>query len=423
MKLPEEYLNRMRRQLGSSFPSYLSAMDEPPKPSLRVNTLKIDPNGFRNLFPEPCIPLPGTDDGFRLPFGFRPGQDPLHAAGLYYMQEASAQMPARLPKIEGKMTILDLCAAPGGKSTQLAARMACSGVLVANDISPQRAAVLTGNLERMGVQNAIVTNMDPRTLCEEFRGSFDIVLCDAPCAGEGMFRRDPQAVADWSYEHVLSCASRERAILDEAAKAVKPGGQLIYSTCSFSLEEDEENVNQFLDTHPDFSQLMQGKLFPHSSEGEGQYMALFIREGEYVPSRYTAGKSLRCPAWEAFQKECSPLDGQVLRLRDGRILLVPPLPFDLKKLRIVRAGLLLGEDREGRLIPSHALAMAAPATPLLHTEDLSDEETAVYLRGETIPRNSIKGWCAVTYRGYALGLAKSDGTVLKNHYPKGLRIR
>ena len=419
--LPKEYLARMRQQLNGSYPSYLEAMEQPPKSALRVNTLKISPEQFLSLSGTDLSPVPGTADGFIVPAGFRPGSDPFHSAGLYYMQEASAQMPARLPAIEPGDTVLDLCAAPGGKSTQLAARLAGTGVLVANEYVRERAQSLISNLERMGVTNAVVTSMDTGSLCERLSGQFDTVLCDAPCAGEGMFRKNPQAIAEWSLEHVASCSVRERAILDNAAKAVKPGGQLVYSTCSFAPAEDEETTALFLERHPDFQLDHEEKLYPHTCSGEGQYMACFTRAGKRLPSKPIAQKRGSCAAWEAFQKECSELPGQILRLADGRMLSLPPLPFDLNGLRVLRAGLLLGEDKGNRFVPSHALAMASPVTLLLHTEPLSREEAVRYLFGETIPRAAEKGWCAVTYEGYALGLAKSDGSILKNHYPSGLR--
>ena len=420
MHLPQEFLTRMQAQLGADFPAYLAAMDEPPKSALRVNTLKIEPDALCTLLSAPLTPIDGTVDGFLTPPGFRPGADPFHAAGLYYMQEASAQEPARLLDVRPGMAVLDLCAAPGGKSTQLAAALQNTGVLVANEYVASRAQILIGNLERLGVTNAIVTNMDTHTLCDRLAERFDAVLCDAPCAGEGMFRKDPRAVAEWSPAHVEACAIRERGILDDAAKAVKPGGRLVYSTCSFSPVEDEETTERFLEAHPDFSLLSEQKLFPHNSVGEGQYMALFAREGEAAPSVCKAGKSDKCPAWADFSTSVSLPDGQLRCLPDGRVLLVPALPFALDGLRVVRAGLLLGEDKGKFFVPAHALALAAPL-PLHGTVELTDAEAARFLSGEALPHPSQKGWCAVTYGGYALGLGKSDGVTIKNHYPKGLR--
>ena len=234
-----------------------------------------------------------------------------------------------------------------------------------------------------------------------------------------MFRKDPRAVAEWSPEHVAACALRERAILNDAAEAVKPGGRLVYSTCSFSPAEDGETTAQFLATHPDFSLLTEQTLYPHTSEGEGQYMALFALAGKRAASSFIPQKSDRCAAWEAFAPECALPAGSILRLKDGRVLLVPPLPFLLDGLRVVRAGLLLGEDKGNRFEPAHALAMAGA---LRRTEPLSKGEAARYLCGEAIPRATQKGWSAATYLGYPLGLVKCDGVTLKNHYPKGLRI-
>lgn len=422
MKLPDAFLSRMREELGErGFSAYLAAMDEPPRSALRVNTLKIAPDALVRLLPVPLVPLSDAPDGFLVPDGFRPGRDPFHAAGLYYMQEASAQAPARLPRIERDFAVLDLCAAPGGKSTQLAARMRNTGVLVSNEIVPSRAEVLIGNLERLGVTNAVVTCMDPHTLCARLRGQFDAVLCDAPCAGEGMFRKDEKAIAAWSPEHVASCAVRERAILHDAAEAVKPGGELVYSTCSFSPAEDGETAAWFLSAHPDFSLVSETTLFPHTSEGEGQYMAHFVRTGTRAPSVFSTGKSDRVPSFDSFKSELSPLSGRILRLKDGRVLLVPPLPFSLDGLRVLRAGLLLGEDRGSRFEPSHALALAAPP-PFLRTFALGPDEAIRYLSGEAIPRALEKGFGAATYCGFALGAVKSDGAYLKNRYPKGLRL-
>ncbi len=420
MHLPQAFLTRMQAQLGAAYPAYLAAMDEPPRSALRVNTLKIAPDALCELLSAPLTPIDGTADGFLTPPGFRPGADPFHAAGLYYMQEASAQEPARLLDVRPGMAALDLCAAPGGKSTQLAAALQNTGVLVANEYVAARAQILAGNLERLGVTNAIVTNTDTHTLCDRLAERFDAVLCDAPCAGEGMFRKDPRAVAEWSPAHVEACALRERGILDNAAKAVKPGGRLVYSTCSFSPAEDEETTERFLAGHADFSLLSEQKLYPHNSVGEGQYMALFVRAGERAPSVFTSGKSEKSPAWADFSTAVSLPDGQLRRLKDGRVLLMPPLPFALDGLRVVRAGLLLGEDKGKFFVPAHALALAAPL-PLHSTVELTDTEAARYLSGEALPHPSQKGWCAVTRSGYALGLGKSDGTTIKNHYPKSLR--
>ncbi|MBR3135883.1 MAG: RsmF rRNA methyltransferase first C-terminal domain-containing protein, partial [Clostridia bacterium] len=367
MKLPEGYLNRMKRQLGEDFDAYMAAMAEPEKRAARCNGLKLTRAGLADLRPD-FVPAGG--DGFLLPAGFAPGKDPLHAAGAYYVQELSAQVPAGLFDLKPHMALLDLCAAPGGKASQLAARVP-EGVIFANEIVPGRASVLLGNLERMGVKNGVITNMEPEKLIRFTGPVFDGVLVDAPCAGEGMFRKDPEAVAAWSEEHVQACAHRQRAILASAQGAVKPGGQLVYSTCSFSPAENGENVRWFLSEYPDFELESEQTLYPHACLGEGQYAAKLRRKGAAPDTGYLPQRSDGAPLAEGFlREETAGLGGPLRLLADGRALLLPPLPCPLDGLRLLRAGLLLGEVAKGRFIPAHALAMAA-GVPLRQRVELS----------------------------------------------------
>lgn len=417
MNLPQAYLNRMKAQLGEDFDAYLAAMDEPEKRAARVNGLKLSPAELVKLRPD-LIPAGG--EGFLLPPGFAPGKDPLHAAGAYYVQELSAQMPAGLFELTPGMAVLDLCAAPGGKSGQLAARVP-QGVLFANEIVPNRANALLGNLERMGAKNAVVTSMDPDKLIKATGPVFDGVLVDAPCAGEGMFRKEPEAVRAWSPEHVDACSRRQRAILASAQGALKPGGQLVYSTCSFSPAENEENVRWFLKEYPDFELLEERRLYPHTSLGEGQYAARLRRKGAIPEGAFLPQRSDKAPLVQGFLEENTlGLSGPLRLLPDGRALLLPPLPCPLDGLRVLRAGLLLGEGVKGRFVPAHALAMAA-GLPLRQRVELSEADALRYLHGETLPA-SLSGWCAVTCGGLALGLGKGADGVLKNHLPKGLRF-
>ena len=417
MNLPQAYLDRMKGQLGDAFDAYLFAMDQPEKRAAHTNGLKLSPAALGALRPD-FTPVGGA--GFLLPPGFAPGKDVLHCAGAYYVQELSAQVPADLFDLRPTMAVLDLCAAPGGKSAQLAARVP-QGVLFANEIVPNRATILLNNLERMGARNAVVTSMDPEKLIGATGPVFDAVLVDAPCAGEGMFRKDPGAVAEWSPEHVLSCAKRQRAILASAQKAVKPGGQLVYSTCSFSPAENEENVAWFLSEYPDFELVEERRLYPHTSLGEGQYAARLRRRGEAPATAYLAPKNSKAPLAEAFIDEaCTVLKAPLRLLPDGRALLLPPLPCALDGMRVLRAGLLLGEVVKGRFVPAHALAMAS-GLPLRQRVELSAPDALRYLHGETLPTD-VAGWCAVTHAGLALGLGKGTDGILKNHLPKGLRI-
>ena len=417
MNLPQAYLDRMKGQLGDAFDAYLFAMDQPEKRAAHTNGLKMSPAALGALRPD-FTPVGGA--GFLLPPGFAPGKDVLHCAGAYYVQELSAQVPADLFDLRPTMAVLDLCAAPGGKSAQLAARVP-QGVLFANEIVPNRATILLNNLERMGARNAVVTSMDPEKLIGATGPVFDAVLVDAPCAGEGMFRKDPAAIQAWSPEHVAACAKRQRAILATAQGALKPGGQLVYSTCSFSPAENEENVGWFLREYPDFELVAERRLYPHTSLGEGQYAAKLRRRGAAPDTAYLPPKSDKAPLAEAFvQAETEGLSGPLRLLPDGRALLLPPLPCALDGLRLLRAGLLLGETVKNRFVPAHALAMAA-GLPLMRRQPLSEADARRYLRGETLP-TALSGWCAVTYAGLSLGLAKGADGVLKNHLPKGLRV-
>ena len=418
---PEAFLSRMQTQLRADFPAFLSALNEPPKKALRINTLKTDRAELSALLGLPLPALDGNPDGAPVPDAFNPNAGPLHAAGLFYMQEATAQAPVAALALPDAPVVLDLCAAPGGKSAQLAAKMH-GGVLFSNEIVPSRAEVLSGNLERMGITNAIVTNAGPTPLCERLRDRCDAVLVDAPCAGEAMFRKDEQAVRDWSPEHVETCAARQRAILTDAQKTVKSGGTLVYSTCSFSQQENEETVQWFLDRHTDFSLVTMRRFYPHTSAGEGQFLAVLRREGTRVPSAFSVGKSDTVPAFDAFRDAVRLKDGQVKLLKDGRMLLLPAMPFPFEGVKIVRAGLLLGEVKGSRFEPAHALCMAGRETPFRQRCELSFDEAMRYLRGETLQRDADKGYGAATYMGHALGLYKASDGMLKNHYPKGLRL-
>ncbi len=418
---PEAFLTRMQEQLGPEFPAFFDALQRPPKKALRVNTLKTDFAELSALLDLPLTPLSENPTGAAVPLDFNPNATPLHAAGLFYMQEACAQAPVAALVLPDEPVVLDLCAAPGGKSAQLLSKMR-GGVLFSNEIVPSRASVLAGNLERMGATNAIVTCSEPHPLCLHLRERCDAVVVDAPCAGEAMFRKDERAVSEWSPAHAEACAVRQRAILDDAALAVKAGGQLLYATCSFSPQENEETVSRFLDRHPDFACEAMQRFYPHTSAGEGQFFALMKREGAHEPSPFILPRSDRVSAFEAFHANLKPLSGAVRSLKDGRVLLLPPLPVPIDGLHLVRAGLLLGECRNDRFEPAHALAMAGRETPLKNTVELTFDEAMRYLKGETIAKQADKGFGAAIYKGHALGLYKASDGVLKNRYPKGLRL-
>lgn len=442
-QLPEAFLRRMHRQLGDpGYADYLSAMERTRPRALRVNTLKTDVAAFLSLADAALTPDEIVPEGFFVPEDFPVGTNPLHAAGLFYMQEPSAQFPAALLCAKPHETVLDLCAAPGGKTGQLAAGMQNTGLLIANEIVPQRAGVLSGTLERLGVQNAVVTNMRPDALCPLLSGSCDAVLVDAPCSGEGMFRKEPQAVCDWSEAHVRASAERQRRILESAAVCVKPGGRLVYSTCTFSPEENEETVAWFLAAHPAFSCAAQKRFYPHTSTGEGQFAALLLRDdspvpaaiektqsgGRRVPSR--KGKPIN-PATDAaldrfFKETMTVRPGSIpLFLPDGRVFLQPErVPDALSEMRVLSCGVLAGELRGERFRPAHALFLAYPGDTFLTELTLDGAALFAFLAGETVPCDpSLTGYAAVCVHGHPLGFGKCDRGTLKNHLPKGLRLR
>ena len=438
--LPEAYITRMRAQLGESeFAAYLAAMEEKPKRALRANLLKTTAEVFSAQADFSLSSTGILPESFFFEDQVAIGRHPLHAAGLVYVQEPAAQAPAALTGAGRDMAVLDLCAAPGGKTTQLAAMMQNTGLLVANEPVRSRAEILAGNIERLGITNALVTSMRPDALALSLGACFDVVLVDAPCSGEGMFRKDETAVREWSPEHVLSCAARQEQILESAALLLKPGGRLVYSTCTFSREENEGAIERFLSTHADFSSTESRRMYPHTSVGEGQFMAVLVRaEAASATSSAltasTAGFSValtapageHIPAFEVFWRETLTIEQPAaMLLPDGRVLLPPSLlPRELKSLHIVRAGVLAGELKNGRFTPDHALAMAYPASAFRANVPLEAEALTRFLAGETVAcLPALSGWCPATVLSHPVGWGKAVDGTLKNHIPKGLRIR
>jgi len=427
--LPEAFLERMKRQLGTEYEAFLESLERPRAVALRFNPLK----GRCPALPFVGEPVPWEPEGYYYDPDSRPGLHVYHEAGVYYLQEASAMAPVFLLDPQPGERVCDLCAAPGGKTTQIAGRMLGQGFLLCNEINPKRAKILSRNIERLGVSNALVTNEHPGVLEERFEGFFDRVLVDAPCSGEGMFRKEEAAVTDWSQETVEMCARRQASILHSAARMLRPGGRLVYSTCTFAPEEDEQAVAEFLASHPDFTwerveapwfQAVENggyRLWPHKLLGEGHFAAVLRKNGETdeKPSAPAAEKLPR--EWLAFAKELG------ITLPEGRPVLfgqnlfwAPAQMPEIQKLKVLRPGLELGEVKKGRFEPAHALALWLK--DCANTCDYPGEspEMKDYLHGEVLP-SSRTGWCLVTADGFSIGWGKGDGRQLKNHYPKGLR--
>ena len=423
MNLPETFLRRMQKRLGERFPAFLHAMEDPPCKGVRANPLKLTAAQLSQILPV-GDGVPWEENGFYCDLE-KVGSLPAHHAGLFYSQEPSAMCAAPLLGAQAGERVLDLCAAPGGKTTQLAGAMGGEGVLVANEYVYDRARILSQNVERLGVANCAVISTDTASLAARLPAYFDKVLVDAPCSGEGMFRKDANAVAEWSEENVAHCIARQSAILDDAAALLAGGGTLVYSTCTFEYGENEGQIRAFLARHPEFTLVEEHLLLPHEVRGEGHYAAKLVKEEgarhdapAFPQTRDRAAER----AWQLFAADffLAPPSSNVTTLSDGRMYL---LPAGLPALsgRVLRAGIELGRFDGKRFTPAHALAMSARAENVRRTAPIDDEACAHWLRGETLASSMPEGWGVATWRGYPVGLAKSVGGTLKNHYPKGLR--
>lgn len=461
-QLPEAFLLKMQELLGEEFGQYLESFKEEWKPGLRVNTLKLSPGELAELVPWNLEPVPWADNGFYYDGTLdgevlRPSKHPAYYAGLYYLQEPSAMTPAAmLPVVPGDR-VLDLCAAPGGKSTELASKLKGRGMLVSNDISYSRARALLKNLELAGAANICVTSEAPEKLAGVWPEFFDKILVDAPCSGEGMFRRDEDMVKDWNEKGPEYYVPIQRQILSQAAAMLRPGGYMLYSTCTFSVEEDEENVAYVLEEFPqmqlcclDLDKVpgacggfgLSGcmRLFPHRLKGEGHFLALMRKKGgddggkEILPPMDpgTAGKRVRAVEKEkeldAFLRQ-SGAEWDYERIvihQDNAYYLPEGLAWNLP-LRFLRTGLFLGELKKGRFEPSQALAMSMKAGQFPNTVSFPGGDSRVlrYLKGETISlegdEGPVKGWCLAAMEGVPLGWAKGTGMSLKNKYYPGWR--
>ena len=480
ISLPEAFVEKMSRLLGDGAGNFFESYERERSFGLRVNPLKAGerlPGLLSGL-----ERIPWSREGFYYPEELRPGKHPLHEAGAYYIQEPSAQACAEALDPRPGERILDLCAAPGGKSTHLAGKMGGHGLLVCNEIHPARAKILSQNIERLGVENAVVTNMDPFRLAPEFPEFFDGIVVDAPCSGEGMFRKDENARNEWSPDHVKQCAGLQDGILDCAAAMLKGGGRIVYSTCTFSPEENEQSIARILERHPEFSVVQPElakyfsaghpewadgneelkktvRIWPHLADGEGHFLALLVkgeRSWDAVErtenadgkknSKKGGGKNGRAKedaalteavaAFRAFEKEnlkdMEHLEnGKKFLMFGENLYLVPEVMPGLMGLKVLRPGLHLGSAKKDRFEPSHALALALKKSDVRQSVEVGSEDLALrYLRGETLraedleePNIPAKGWVLVTTGGMSLGFAKAAGGMLKNHYPKGLRIQ
>ncbi|MGM9680994.1 MAG: hypothetical protein ACI3XR_05760 [Eubacteriales bacterium] len=458
INLPEQFVSRMNSILGSDAKAFFAAYENPPVSGLHVNLHKISTSDLVKSADFPLTPLPYTGEGFLYECE-KIGNQPLHHAGAVYAQEPSAMMP--LSMMEGRSLgdrpmILDVCASPGGKSSQAANLFAGrDGLIVSNEVVQSRCLTLAENIERLGIRNSVVTNLTADQLGSLYRGVFDLTVVDAPCSGEGMFRKNPRAVSEWSEENMNMCADRQWEILSAVAGTVKSGGWLIYSTCTFSTEENEAIVLKFLRTHPDYvlesppeavkavtvggiapsdSSPEDGinwsccrRFYPHLASGEGQFAALLRRVGEDKP-RFCYSDALTPPSKadaavvRAFLKETIGDVGENLTLcarKEGIYAVCPDFP--MIPTGLFSPGVRLGSVQKGRLIPHHRFFMAY-GQDFVRKLELDRDQAVAYLKGNTVPCTAFTGWGVVTYRGCTLGGIKASDGVAKNHYPKGLRL-
>lgn len=450
MLLPEKFEIRMKNMLKTEYSDFLRALtDTPVYSGIRVNTKKKDAGEYIKREFGKLENIPWCADGFYADKSQISGRHPYHTAGLFYFQEPSAMSVVSAFSLNKDDYILDLCAAPGGKATQAGALLGEDGLLIANEINRSRSNILADNIDRFGIKNCIVTNETPQRLAEKYPNFFDKIIVDAPCSGEGMFRKEPQAVTEWSIEHTISCGERQKHILDCAFKMLRSGGYLVYSTCTFAPEENEkicayilENHNAELIAPENLDMLSHGRtewsdsefdmdntrrIFPHKNKGEGHFIALFHSLDEKTPREIKVKKTVKSNSeklYREFEKEFLnvTLNGEFCLF--GEQLYLKPKNIDIDKIKTVRAGIPLGVCRKGRFEPSWALCLALTSDEIKNTLDFSADSKKLksYMLGQTLECDK-KGWCAVTVDGYPLGWGKASGGVLKNHFPKYLRLK
>lgn len=437
----DEFLFRIKSLLGDDFDEFLKFYENENYKGLRVNTLKCSAEKLRMLVDFELVNTPFCKEGFYIPSDVTSlGNSPLHHCGAFYIQEPSATSAVEMLGVEKNDFVLDLCAAPGGKSTQIGTKLQGTGLLWSNEIVRNRANILLSNIERMGISNAVVSNCHPDILCNELQGKFDKVLVDAPCSGEGMFRKNSDAQNEWSVEHVKSCAQRQLMILNSAKNALKEGGVMVYSTCTFSQEENEDVITQFLSENPDFELEDAGidfgrktleyacRIFPMDG-GEGHFAARLRKKGEGYGSiiPYKNNQKIDDKVWDFYDSLFVDRPfGENLALVGEKIIILPKnYNRNIKNTGIIRAGVILGEIVKNRIEPHHSVFMVAQKSECRSAVDfdLNSDEIHKFLHGEEIAVPSeVKGYTAVCVNGMTVGFGKASNGRLKNKYPKGLRI-
>lgn len=451
MNLPEEYIIQMKTLLGEEFDDYMASFDDERLYGIRVNTLKISIDDFKNKNLYELSPVKWCKEGFYYNGAdVRPSKSPYYHAGLYYLQEPSAMSTGAVADVKPGERVLDVCAAPGGKSTQVGAKLEGRGILVTNDISASRTKALLKNVELFGLTNAVVLNESPDKIAARFPDFFDKVIIDAPCSGEGMFRKDPDVIKAWGKSMADFCVSTQREILEHCSKAVCAGGYIIYSTCTFNPDENERQIEAFLERHPEFelcdippemgldhgrpewarsgnAELKKcGRLWPHKADGEGHFVAKLRKTAGRERTDFDGHRNNKIEGFEYFEEFLAKnitgvkFDGDFETYGEKLYMLPKGLP-SFNGLRVVRNGWYLGDIKKKRFEPSQAFAMGLNDENVHLTESLTGYDAAVkYLKGETLETKLDEdGWVLVTFDGLTLGWAKSQKGRLKNKYLAG----
>ncbi|MCI5723670.1 MAG: RsmF rRNA methyltransferase first C-terminal domain-containing protein [Erysipelotrichaceae bacterium] len=435
----ELFLKRMQDMLQYEYPAYIESLSSPLRKGLRINTLKISTEDFLSCTDYKLSKSPFAKNGYYLEAHKGIGYTVEHQSGFFYLQEPSASSAVTVLDPRPGMKVLDMCAAPGSKSTQIAEMLKQDGLLVSNEIHPNRARILEDNIERCGSANTIVINSDPKTVAKAFPFFFDMVLCDAPCSGEGMFRKEEQALTEWSLKNVQACAIRQQGILEEAYRCLKPGGTLVYSTCTFAIEENELCIKEFIQNHEDMHLVpidvdfgrsgfdvgyhteYTRRIFPMDG-GEGHFIAKLIKDGNQE-------STVKLMASQPMPKEAKNfLDEMLVQqypyyfVNNNKVYGGTQPFYSCGKCHLLRHQVLLGEMEKNRFVPSHGFFMSA-YTKFKNQLELNQEDMNRYIHGEQLNIACPKGWYALSYHGVMIGGAKSDGSALKNKYPKNLRLR
>ena len=440
IKLPEQYLNNMKQLLQDEYDKYLESFNNDRVYGLRINTNKISVKDFLKINPFNLTPIPWCDDGFYFDENDKPSKHPYYYAGLYYIQEPSAMLPAQVLPIEENDVVLDACAAPGGKSSKLANKLNATGLLVSNDISVSRAQVLLKTLESQGICNYYVMAQDINDI--NLHNTFDKILIDAPCSGEGMFRKDQDLIKSWLEKGNEYYANIQKSIISKSLDLLKDGGQMVYSTCTFSPLEDEEVIEYALSICPELKVLpikqsrdfASGitkntkncvRLYPHRIKGEGHFVAL-LQKGESKNDKTTHINKCDLPKDEFFNNLTNTYNGTLVSRQD-KLYIEPSVSINTNGLRVLRSGLYLGEYKHNKFEPSQALAMSLTKDTYKNTLnfDLNDDRVVKYLKCETLDVKDkyVNGYVLVCVDGYPLGFGKVDKGILKNKYPANYRYQ